>query len=348
MSSRRGRREVVRKKAAVLVIILVLITLSVLGERYLNRSADSNTYSGTIEGTEIPVQAELGGRIVELLVSECQVIKTGDVIAKLDDSQAKISLDIAKIQQTQAQAKLNDLLGGARVEEIRRLEQVVSQAKANMATLEPNLKFEEDNLVNNQKLYESGAISKQVVDAQQNKIDTLKAQYLSAQASVNVAQASLDQAQAGYTQPTIQAQKAAVDIAAQSIKTAELGLSKLIIKSPVSGQVLYQNVELGQVVNPGTSLVTILDPNDLWIKIYIPGAKLSQIKMGGTVAIAADSYPDKTFKGQIQYISNQSEFTPKNVQTKEERTTTVYAVKITITEGKDQLKAGMPADVTLE
>lgn len=337
-----------RKKVGIVFIALVLITLAVWGNRYFNRSTDSNTYSGTIEGTEIPVQPELGGRIVELLVREGQVIKTGDIIAKLDDTQAKISLDIAKNQQTQAQAKLNDLLGGARVEEIRRLKNVVSQAKANMAALEPSLKFEEDTLTIDQKLYENGAMSKQAVDAQQNKLATLKSQYQGAQAGVNVAQASLDQAQAGYTQPTIQAQKAAVNIAAQSVKTAELGLSKLIINSPASGQVLYQNVEFGQVVNPGTSLVTILDANDLWIKIYIPGAKLSQIKMGGTVSIVADSYPNKTFKGQIQYISTQSEFTPKNIQTKEERTTTVYAVKISITEGKDQLKAGMPADVTLE
>ena len=206
-----------RKKAVVIVIVLAFITLTVLGDRYFNSSSDSNTYSGTIEGTEIPVQPELGGRIVELLVSEGQVIKSGDIIAKLEDSQAKISLDIAKIQQTQAQAKLNDLLGGARAEEIRRLEYVVTQAKANLSALEPNLKFEEDNLVNNQKLYETGTISKQAVDAQQNKLDTLKAQYESVQASVNAAEASLDQAQAGYTQPTIQAQKAAVDIAAQSI-----------------------------------------------------------------------------------------------------------------------------------
>jgi HlyD family secretion protein len=224
----------------------------------------------------------------------------------------------------------------------------VKQAKANLAALEPNLKFEEDNLATNQKLYEGGAISKQVVDAQQNKLDTLKAQYQSVQESVNAAQASLDQAQAGNSQPTIQAQKAALDITAQSVKTAELSLSKLTIKSPASGQVLYQHVELGQVVNPGTTLVTILDPNELWVKIYIPEAKLGQVKVGGTASITVDSYPGKTFTGQIIYVSNQAEFTPKNVQTKEERTTTVYAVKLSVTEGKDQLKAGMPADVTLQ
>lgn len=337
-----------RKKAVAVVFVLILIALSIFGDRYFNSSGDLNTYSGTIEGTEIPVQPELGGKIVQLSVEEGQIIKMGDTIAQLDDSQAKIALAIAKSQQVQAQAKLNDLLGGARAEEIRRLENVVTQAKASLAALEPNLQFEEENLANDQKLFDSGAISKQVLDAQKNKVDTLKAQYEGAQANVEAAQASLDQAQAGYTQPTIQAQKAVVDSAAQSVGSAELNLNKFTIKSPVGGQILYKNVQLGQVVNSGTPLVTILDPEDLWIKIYVPGAKLSQVELGGTVDIVADAYPGQTFKGTIQYISTQAEFTPKNIQTKEERTTTVYVVKIAISEGKDQLKAGMPADVTLK
>ncbi|KGP77132.1 secretion protein HylD [Desulfosporosinus sp. Tol-M] len=338
-----------KKKLAVIVVILVLITLSFFGYRhYYDRSSDPTTYSGTIEGTNFPVQPELGGKIVDLPVHEGQMIKAGDIIAKLDDSQAKIALDSAKSQQAQAQAKLNELLGGARAEEIRRLEYAVTQAKANLAALEPGLKFEGDKLAANQKLFEGGAISKQDLDAQQNKVDTLKAQYQSVQASVDVAQTGLDQAHAGNTQPTIQAQKAAVDVSAQSVKTAELNLSKLIIKSPAAGQVLYQHVEPGQVVNPGTTLVTILNPGSLWIKIYIPEAKLNQVKVGGMASVAVDSYPGQTFKAQIQYISTQAEFTPKNVQTKEARTSTVYAVKLVITEGQDQLKAGMPADVTLQ
>jgi len=337
-----------KRKLAVIVVVLTLITLSIfLGNRYINRPAETITYSGTIEGTELPVQPELGGRIVDLPVHEGQIIKAGDIVAKLDDSQAKISLDSAKVQQAQAQAKLDDLLGGARTEEIRRLKGLLAQANANAAGLALNVKYEDNTLTNVQKL-ENNALTQQKVDEQQNKLDTVKAQYQGAQANVNAVQASLDQAQAGNSQPTIKAQKAAVDIVAQSVKAAELALSKLTIKSPTSGQVLYKHVELGQVVNPGTTLVTILDPNDLWIKIYIPEAKLSQVKMGGTAFIAVDSYPGKTFKGQIQYVSNQAEFTPKNVQTKEERTTTVYAVKISITESKDQLKAGMPADVTLQ
>lgn len=337
-----------RKRISAAVVILVLIVLSFWGDQYLNHPADTNIYSGTIEGTEIPVQPELGGRISDLLVQEGQDIKTGDIIAKLDDSQAEISLATAKSQQVQAQAKLNDLLGGTRGEEIQRLKDVLTQAQANAAGLAQNFQYEESNLSRDQQLYASGSISKQELDAEQNKRDTIKAQYESAQASVSAAQASLNQAQAGNTQPTIQAQQAAVDITAQTVKAAELNLSKLTIKSPVNGQVLYQHVEIGQVVTPGTSLITILDPKDLWIKIYVPENKLNQVKVGGTVSIAVDSYPNKNFKGKVQYISDQAEFTPKNVQTKEERTTTVYAVKISISEGLDQLKAGMPADVTLQ
>jgi len=143
-----------KKKLAVIVVILVLITLSFFGYRhYYDRSSDPTTYSGTIEGTNFPVQPELGGKIVDLPVHEGQMIKAGDIIAKLDDSQAKIALDSAKSQQAQAQAKLNELLGGARAEEIRRLEYAVTQAKANLAALEPGLKFEGDKLAANQKLF---------------------------------------------------------------------------------------------------------------------------------------------------------------------------------------------------
>lgn len=337
-----------KKKLLAVIVIIGLIAVSVWGNSYLNHPQDQDVFSGTIEGTEIPVQPELGGKIVELKVQEGQMVKKGDVIAKLDDSQAKISLETAKSQQTQAQAKLNDLLGGTRAEELRRLESVLAQAKDNAAALAPSLQLEENNLANDQKLYQNGAISKQDLDTQQNKYNTLKAQYEAAQANVNAAQASLDQAQAGYTQPTIQAQKAAVDMAAQSVETAELNLSKFTITSPIDGQVLYKQVELGQVVNTGSTLISLLDSNDLWIKIYVPEAKLNKVKVGGTASISVDSYPNKTFKGQIQYISTQAEFTPKDVQTKEERTTTVYAVKISITQGRDQLKAGMPADVTLD
>lgn len=336
-----------KKRIALAAVILILILLIVWGTQFKG-SADTRIYSGMIESAEIPIQPEQGGKIVEISVQEGQIVKAGDTIAKLDDSQAQISLNSAKSQLAQAQFKLNDLLGGARTEEIRRLQDVVAQAQATAEGLAKNQQYEENNLADTQKLYAGGAISKQAVDAQQNKLDTVKAQSDAAQANIRAAQAGLDQALAGYTQPTIQAQKAAVDVASQAVKSAELALTRLTVKSPINAQVLYRHADPGQIVNPGTTLATIIDPSDLWVKVYVPEAKLGQVKTGGTTSIAVDAYPDQKFKGTVLYISDKAEFTPKNVQTKEERTTTVFTVKIGITEGKDLLKAGMPADVTLQ
>ncbi|MHB1653647.1 MAG: HlyD family secretion protein [Desulfitobacteriaceae bacterium] len=338
-----------QKRIVVLAGLIVLGILVWLGFRLgLWGTAEKPYYSGTIEGTTVPVQPEQGGKITEILVQEGQSIKTGDVIARLDERSAKIALDTANSQLQQAEAKLNDLLGGTRSEEVRRLQALLAQTRANAQGLSGNLQYEDKTLADYNQLYSSGAISKKEVDAEQNKRDTVKAQYDSAMDQANAAQASLDQAIAGYTQPTIQAQKSAVDIARQSVKAAELALSKQEIKSPMNGRVLYKHVEIGQVVNAGTRLVTLVNPDDLWVKVYVPEAKLNQVKIGGSAQVSVDAYPSQSFQGEVQWVSDKAEFTPKNVQTKEERTTTVFAIKIRIIEGKDLLKAGMPADVVFQ
>ncbi len=199
-----------------------------------------------------------------------------------------------------------------------------------------------------EELYSAGATSKKEVDIQQNKLNSVKAQHESAKAQVDAAQAGLDQALAGFTEPTVVAQKSAVDIAKQSVKAAELVIEKLEIKSPLSGRVIYRHVEAGQVVSAGTRIVTLQNLEDLWVKVYVPETEFKQVKLGGAARVTVDSYADQEFKGEVQFISNQAEFTPKNVQTREERTKTVYAVKIRITEGKDVLKVGMPADILFQ
>jgi HlyD family secretion protein len=343
-----------KKKIMVLVGLAILLSgLIWLGFHFnfwskIWGTKQSLVYSGTIEATQVPVQPEQSGKITALLVSEGQDVVAGQVIAQLDNQSAGIALDTANIQVQQAEAKLKDLLNGTRSEEVHRLQAVAAQTSAIAQGIAQNIQYEEKILADNMQLYAAGAISKKEVDAEQNKIDNLKAQYASAQKQVEAAQASLNLALAGYTQPTIQAQKLAVETARQAVKSAELALDKLAIKSPLDGQVLYKHVELGQVVNPGTTLVTLVAAADLSVKVYVPEAQLAPVKVGGTALVSVDSYPDRSFKGEVQYVSDVAEFTPKNVQTPEERTTMVFAVKIKITEGKDLLKAGIPADVTFQ
>lgn len=338
-----------RRVIALILFISVLGTAVWLGAKnnLWNKSED-RTYSGSIETTIVPVQPEQGGKLTEVLVQEGQRVKAGDVLARLDDRAAKISLESAKGQLQQAQAKLNDMLNGSRSEEVRRLRAVLAQAQATEDGLAENVQFEEKNLADLKQLYSAGAVSKKDVDAEQNKLDSLNAQHEGAKAQVDAAQASLDQALAGFTEPSIQAQKSAVNIAEQGANAAQLSLEKTIIKSPLNGMVLYRHVEPGQVVNPGAPIITLSNPEDLWIKVYVPDAELKIVKIGQAARVSVDAYPNQTFKGEVIYISDQAEFTPKNVQTKEERAKMVYAVKVKLNEGKDVLKAGMPADVLFQ
>lgn len=338
-----------RRVIALILFISVLGTAVWLGSKnnLWSKSGD-RIYSGTIETTVVPVQPEQGGKLTEVLVQEGQSVKAGDALARLDDRAAKISLESAKGQLQQAQAKLNDMLNGSRSEEVRRLRAVLAQVQATEAGLAENLQFEEKNLADLKQLYSAGAVSKKDVDAEQNKLDSVNAQHESAKAQVDAAQASLDQALDGFTEPSIQAQKSAVNIAEQGVNAAQLSLEKTVIKSPLNGVVLYRHVEPGQVVNPGAPIVTLSNPEDLWIKVYVPDAELKLVKIGQAARVSVDAYPNQTFKGEVIYISDQAEFTPKNVQTKEERTKMVYAVKVKLNEGKDVLKAGMPADVLFQ
>ncbi|MBM7865718.1 HlyD family efflux transporter periplasmic adaptor subunit [Heliobacterium gestii] len=333
-------------------------------------------YSGTIEGTMVPVQPEIAGRVTELRVAEGQTVEVGQVIALLDDQTAVITLRAAESDLRQAEAKLLDLVNGSRAEEVRRqratVEQfqaavnqnrtLIDQYKANLSRDEENLRHEEQILKENQALYDAGALSARELDNQKTRVKTshnqteadqaqleaAQSQVASAEAQRSGAQAGLDLALAGNTEPTILAQKAVVDGLREKMRLAQVNADKVVLKSPVRGRVLYKHVESGQVVNTATRIVTILDENDLWVKVYVPEAQLGGLSVGTAASVNVDAYPGQFFAAAVTQISDKAEFTPKNVQTKEERTSLVFSVKTKLAEGLERLKPGMPADVVFQ
>jgi len=141
-----------------------------------------------------------------------------------------------------------------------------------------------------------------------------------------------------------------VHLTEQNKATKELVKTQIensIIKSPINGLVLSKNTEAGEVVLPGTSLLTVGDLSKPWVKIYIKETDLGKVKLGQKAEVKIDTYPDKVFEGKVTYISNQAEFTPKNIQTKEERVKLVFGIKVSLDNPLQILKPGMPADVSL-
>ncbi len=152
----------------------------------------------------------------------------------------------------------------------------------------------------------------------------------------------LDSARTGYDVALAQSQQAAA-----AVRMSEVRLNDTVIYAPTAGVVLRKNIEAGETVQAGVPIFTIGDLADPWIKVYVKEDKLGMVKLGQKALITTDSYPGKAYDGRITYISSEAEFTPKNVQTQEERVKLVFGVKISVKNENDELKPSMPADVKI-
>lgn len=147
---------------------------------------------------------------------------------------------------------------------------------------------------------------------------------------------------------SINSSESAVNEARSSLDMINLQIEKSNIKSPSDGTVIYKSVNVGQVVAAGTPILTIADLSSLWVKFYIPEKELDKITLGQKVKIISDSDKNSSNSGKITYISSQGEFTPKNVETKEDGSNVYYAFKVKIETGTEKLKPGMMVDVEIE
>jgi HlyD family secretion protein len=186
--------------------------------------------------------------------------------------------------------------------------------------------------------------------------DELNASY----AKVNVAKAQQDQAQAqldlllsgarpeqlAASQAQIDATQAQMDVVAAQIEGLQAQIAKLTLKAPIAGTVLKRAIEPGEVVMPGASLLVIGDLVNLYMLVYPPENRYGEIKIGQIVQVTVDSFPGQKFSATVKRIADQAEFTPRNVQTAEGRATTVFAVRLSVTDPDGKLKPGMPADVS--
>jgi multidrug efflux pump subunit AcrA (membrane-fusion protein) len=181
----------------------------------------------------------------------------------------------------------------------------------------------------------------------QAQVNAAQAQYEVASAAVELAQAQVEGLQIGATAEQIAAVEAQVEMARSALHTLKVQLKKLTLESPISGLVLERPVPVGEVAVPGAPLMTLADLDRVTLTVYVPEDQLGQVQLGQPVSVTVDAYPDRVFTGTVTFIASQAEFTPKNVQTKEERVNMVFAVKVKLPNPDHALKPGMPADAVL-
>ncbi len=325
-----------KKKIIIIVCILVFLVIAVaffLGHFWKHGDQGVISLSGNVEVTESDAGFKIAGRVLELLTDEGGIVQKGQKIAVLDSDELESIVAQNRAALSEASAKLDELKTGSRPQEI-------AQAAANLKAAEAELVKVRKDFERAERLFHEDAISA-------SQFDAAKSTYESREAQVKAAAEQLSMVREGARKEVIRAAEDRVRQATASVRVAEERLGYAVLYAPVSGVVLKKNVELGEVVQPGTPIFTVGDIEEPWVKVYVKEDKLALVKLGQRATITVDTYPGKTYEGYVSYISSQAEFTPKTVQTQEERVKLVFGIKVKVRNVNQDLKPGMPADVKI-
>ncbi len=323
-----------KRLVPVVVIAIILVAAVAIVLRYV-RSRDDGTMklSGNVEVTEHNIGFKVPGRLAKLYADEGARVKQGDLLAELSSGDVKALLDQNRAALEEAKVKLAELRSGSRRQEVGR-------ARADTASLEAELVRAQKDFERAEMLYNNGAISASSFDAAKSAYETRMAQVKGAKQQQSLVEE-------GPRREDIRAAELRVEQLTALVANAEDKLADTRLYAPITGIVFRKNVELGEVVQPGAAIFVVGDLGRPWVKVYVKEDRLSLVKLGQKARITVDTYKDRYYEGTVTFISPDAEFTPKNVQTQEERVKLVFGVKVTV-ENKDQeLKPGMPADVRI-
>ena len=381
----------------ILVVVLVLVIAGTWAFRRWGGGRNrAIRLSGNIELTQVDISFKIPGKLIERAVDEGQAVKKGMVLARLDDArllrqrereQAGVAAAEAGLRQVAtavefqkasleadtelrraevraAEARLRDLLAGARRQEIEQARAALDEAR----TEEQRATADWDRA---QRLYKNDDISRAQYDQFQarykaasavarqagerlalvqegprpEEIEAARAQLERARAALRLSQAAALELK--RREQEIDSRRAELERARAQLAMTQTQLDDSVAVAPIDGVVLSKAAEVGQVVAAGTAILTLGDLEHPWLRAYINETDLGRVKLGARVRVTTDSFPGKLYWGWVSFIASDAEFTPKQIQTAEERVKLVYRVKIGLPNPSHELKSNMPADAEI-
>jgi multidrug resistance efflux pump len=388
------------------LICLLLCPLLLLVSCSQDRENGPLTATGFIEGTQVRIAPEVGGRIAEIRVDEGEEVIAGQVLVRLDDALWQNRLKEAQAAVAAAEANLARVRAGARPAEVAAARAALQQAEAEREGARKALEDARRALSNPQDLDLQIAEARTQVRLAEQEVERAKAelgnaenlygpddfrtraaraaleaaqakragaqQYLAvltatrqrplsllaqvhaaearlraAEAGVEAAQAALDRLEAGPAPEEVALAQAQLRQAQAALALVEAQGSQLTLVSPITGTVSTRSAQVGETAAPGVPILTLVNLDPVTLVLYIPENCIGEVRIGQTVEVTVDSFPGRVFTGTVATIGTKAEFTPRNVQTREERVNLVFAVKVVIPNPDRALKPGMPADAVL-
>lgn len=341
---------------------------------YIVAKREEKIYYGVLEMDKINVSSEIPGKIEVVYIDDGYVVKKGQELVAIDDRENRLKVENSEINLKSSENQLQKTLDGTREEQIaaqrevvKQLETQVEQGQKNLVTLASSFKFALSNLENKKKIYsDTKDLFNKKFESQYN-LDVARLNYENAQNQFTTAQNSLENGKEmllgyeaqkksadenlryminGFSKRDVESDKLKIQSSEKGLELAKVYADKNRLISPIDGLVESVNLKIGEVVNPGVAVVTMLDMNNLWTKIYVPEKILPLIKLNQKVTVKSD-FIDKSYEGEIVYIASDSEFTPMNIVTKKDRLKLVYEVKVKVLNNDGKLKSGMLVGVDL-
>ena len=309
--------------------------------------SDRLRVSGNVEATEVHTAAEVSGRIVELRVDEGDRIEAGAVIARLDTEDTMLQIARTRADRATAVAQLRLLEAGSRAEDIRQARAQVDATAADAEAVDAEVTAAQLDLDRFQALLSANAGSVKQRDDAQARVDTAKARQRAGQDRVRSAREALARLEAGTRPEEIQTARARVAAADAQIAVLEKSERDAAVISPIAGIVTQKLVDAGEIVARGTPLVVITDLDHAWANLFVPEPLVPRVTIGQAATVLTDA-GGPGIEGKVTFVSPRAEFTPRNVQTAEERSKLVYRIKVTVDNSAGVLKLGMPVDAELK
>ena len=301
--------------------------------------------SGYVEATEVRVAAEVSGRVLELPIEEGNRVSAGDVIAKLDTTDTDLAIRRADAERAQAVAQMRLLQAGARPEDVRQARAQAESAQADVAAVQSELRAAATDLERFEALLASKAGSRKQRDDAQTRREVAQARLTAAQDRARAAAEGAASVRAGARREEIAAAQARIDAIDAQTATLRKSLADAVVRAPVGGIVTSRLVDPGELVQARAPIAVVTDLDRAWANVYVDEPIVPRLTLGQTIPIVTDA--QQRLEGRITFISPKAEFTPRNVQTAEERTKLVYRIKVTTDNRQGVLKSGMPVEAEI-
>jgi HlyD family secretion protein len=372
-----------KKRIRIILVLLLSAGVLVAYDRLSTRgSGDLLLLSGTVEAVEVAPSFQVAGRVVTVSFEEGGRVAKGAVLAALDDAepaaqkrQAASALAAARARMGSARARadyqeqavaartasaravLDKARAGLRPSEVERARAAVEETRARSAAADEEARRTAD-------LFAAGAVSQARRDNAARTAEAARAALRGAEETLHLAEegtrgedlAAAEAALAGAEAEVRDAERANLDAAAAArvveqaeadLSLAETRLSRSVLLSPLTGVVLTRAIEPGEMASPGVPVASLADTSTVTVRVFVSERALGRVKLGMPAKITTDSTGKREFPGKVTFISDKAEFTPKTIETREERVKLVYRVKVEAPNPDGALKPGMPADVDL-